>query len=167
MKKKAPITEQAKREAVVQAAVARKDHETIADIARRFGTKEGTLKGWLKASKKEAQKAAQSTASSEHKPVASYTPSEQLEVLLETAALSDSERAAWCRARGLFAHQLAQFKQQLSAPSGLQAQALREAKRREEKLEREIQRKDKALAEAAALLVLQKKFQSLFAAEGE
>jgi transposase-like protein len=163
MKKKAPITEQAKREVVVQAAVARKDHETIADIARRFGTKEGTLKGWLKASKKEAQ----STASSEHKPVASYTPSEQLEVLLETAAMSDSERAAWCRARGLFAHQLAQFKQQLSAPSGLQAQALREAKRREEKLEREIQRKDKALAEAAALLVLQKKFQSLFAAEGE
>lgn len=94
------------------------------------------------------------------------TPAEQLEALLEAASLSEVERSAWCRARGLFVHHLQQFKHQLSAPSGVQAQALRDAKRREEKLERDIRREDKALAEAAALLVLQKKFQSLLA-EGE
>jgi hypothetical protein len=53
-----------------------------------------------------------------------------------------------------------------TGPECAQAQALRDAKRREEKLERDIRREDKALAEAAALLVLQKKFQSLLA-EGE
>ena len=43
--------------------------------------------------------------------------------------------------------------------------ALRQAKQKNEQLERELRRKDKALAEAAALLVLQKKFQSLWEVE--
>jgi len=43
--------------------------------------------------------------------------------------------------------------------------ALRQAKQKNDQLERQLRRKDKALAEAAALLVLQKKFQALW--EGE
>ena len=40
--------------------------------------------------------------------------------------------------------------------------ALRELQARHEQLQREMRRKDRALAEAAALLVLQKKFQALW-----
>ena len=43
--------------------------------------------------------------------------------------------------------------------------ALRELQVKHEDLQRELRRKEKALAEAAALLVLQKKFQALW--EGE
>ena len=43
--------------------------------------------------------------------------------------------------------------------------ALRHARQKNEQLERELRRKDKALAEAAALLVLQKKFQAMWEAE--
>ena len=39
--------------------------------------------------------------------------------------------------------------------------ALRELQARHDRLQREMRRKDRALAEAAALLVLQKKFQAL------
>ena len=46
--------------------------------------------------------------------------------------------------------------------------ALRELQGRHDQLEREMRRKDRALAEAAALLVLQKKFQALvLKSEGE
>ena len=40
--------------------------------------------------------------------------------------------------------------------------ALRQVKNKNDQLERELRRKDKALAETAALLVLQKKFQTLW-----
>jgi transposase len=151
------------REQVVQAAVSRREDETLEDVARQHGVKLGTLKGWLKASKK-ASRAVDPMA---QKSAASYAPAEQLEALLEVAKLGELERSAWCRARGLFPHHLQQFRQQLSAPLVVQSEALRESKRREEQLARELKRKDKALAEAAALLVLQKKFQSLFAGEAE
>jgi hypothetical protein len=43
--------------------------------------------------------------------------------------------------------------------------AVRELQSKNDLLERQLRRKDKALAEAAALLVLQKKFQALWAHE--
>jgi hypothetical protein len=45
--------------------------------------------------------------------------------------------------------------------------ALRELQGRHDQLQREIRRKDRALAEAAALLVLQKKFQALVLQQSE
>ncbi len=77
---------------------------------------------------------------------------------------------AWCRERGLFEHQLQQWRVQFCAidkPVGTPQDGalLRQAKQKNDQLERELRRKEKALAEAAALLVLQKKFQALW--EGE
>ena len=76
---------------------------------------------------------------------------------------------AWCREKGLFEHQLLQWRNAFCAatlPSAasvaeqrLANTALRELQGRHHQLEREMRRKDRALAEAAALLVLQKKFQ--------
>jgi hypothetical protein len=78
---------------------------------------------------------------------------------------------AWCREKGLFEHQLIQWREAFCAstqPSAASAAeqrlangALRELQGRHDQLEREVRRKDRALAEAAALLILQKKFQAL------
>ena len=46
-------------------------------------------------------------------------------------------------------------------------QKLRELKQANAQLQRELKRKEKALAEAAALLVLSKKYQALFEDEDE
>jgi transposase len=45
--------------------------------------------------------------------------------------------------------------------------ALRQSKQNGEQLEKELRRKDKALAETAALLVLQKKFRTLWEVEAK
>ena len=73
---------------------------------------------------------------------------------------------AWCREKGLFEHQLRQWHQEFCQTGKTAAipvdNALRQAKQKNEQPERELPRKDKALAEAAALLVLQKKSQALW-----
>jgi transposase-like protein len=56
----------------------------------------------------------------------------------------------------------AEFERGESEATTATRQELRELKEQQKRLERELTRKDKALAEAAALLVLQKKFQALW-----
>ena len=73
---------------------------------------------------------------------------------------------ALCREKGIFRHHLQQwraaFEASSSGSSPPNASALRELKETNKALERELKRKEKALAEAAALLVLQKKYQALW-----
>jgi hypothetical protein len=90
--------------------------------------------------------------------------------------------AAWCREKGLFEHQLQQWRasfcamgaftgsaSSLASEAGTrQSQAqLRELQAKNTALQRDLSRKDRALAETAALLVLQKKFQALLEDAGK
>lgn len=83
----------------------------------------------------------------------------------ESHGLSGPELHAWCRERGLFEHQLSQWREAFcqadASHSPASNVALRTLQRNFEQLQRELRRKDKALAEAAAILILQKKFQAL------
>ena len=79
---------------------------------------------------------------------------------------------AGCRERGLFAHELTQWKIDFckttdSRSSRAENQQLRSLKVENQRLERELKRKEKALAEAAALLILQKKVRALLEGEVE
>lgn len=89
--------------------------------------------------------------------------------LNETHALSGPELHTWCREKGLFEHQLHAWREAFCTPTPQHTResnaALRELQNKCDKLQRELTRKERALAETAALLVLQKKYQSLW--EGE
>ena len=93
---------------------------------------------------------------------------EQLRALHETYGLTDEALNAWCRERGLFAHHLASWKaafcsiQTTAETAPPSKRELRDLKDENHQLKRELNRKEKALAEAAALLILQKKFQALW-----
>lgn len=139
--------------------VALRGDQTIAQVADSCGVLVGTLKGWMK----QAKRAAPGTDS--RKPASAYSPAEQLNALLETASMDELALAVWCRSRGLFPHHLQGWRAALTAPRTDTSQALRESERARNLLTREVLRKDKALAEAAALLVLQKKFQAMFSGE--
>ncbi|KFN49501.1 hypothetical protein P873_11045 [Arenimonas composti TR7-09 = DSM 18010] len=81
--------------------------------------------------------------------------------------MSEAEKSAWCRAQGLFPSELDEWRQtataSLGTSEGATANAASRAERRRVRdLERELRRKDKALAEAAALLVLSKKLEALY-----
>jgi hypothetical protein len=77
-----------------------------------------------------------------------------------------SHRSAWCREQGLYAAELDAWKRDaiagLGEPRAASAVEARQDRRRVKELERELHRKDKALAETAALLVLTKKLSAVF-----
>ena len=83
-----------------------------------------------------------------------------------TAAMDEAARSAWCREHGLYPAELDGWKQDavagLGEPRAASATEAREDRRRVKELERELRRKDKALAETAALLVLSKKLAAVF-----
>ena len=103
-----------------------------------------------------------------------WTARARLEAVIAAAALDEAGRNAWCREHGVYPDELDKWR--LSATTALaepeearaSPQATRQDKKRIKELERELLRKDRALAETAALLVLSKKVAAIFnKGEGE
>lgn len=95
-------------------------------------------------------------------------------VVLETATLSEVELAEYCRGKGLYVEQVRVWRaacEQANARSEQKAaefeRSLKVERRRSKQLEVELRRKEKALAEAAALLILAKKYRAFPALEDE
>jgi transposase len=97
-----------------------------------------------------------------------WTAAARFEAVITTAAMDEATRSAWCRENGVYLQQLQRWRdsatQALAAPEEARASPAqtKEDRRRIKELERELQRKDKALAETAALLVLSKKAEAIF-----
>lgn len=134
---------------------------TITQVADDLNVKHHTLRYWM--SKKSITK---STAKAvQEKRPQDWSASEQLAALQESYGLSGESLLAWCREHGIFSHHLESWKAAFCAEAKPPAAGAREARTLKDEnaaLKRELVRKDKALAEAAALLVLQKKFRALW-----
>ena len=94
---------------------------------------------------------------------------EKLRVLVEAEGMPSEELGAYLRGEGLHESQLEQWRQAaleaLEAPRPRRKQT--QERKRIKELERELRRKEKALAEAAALLVLKKKVQAIWGDEDD
>ena len=137
---------------------------TIQSVADELNVNHYTIKNWMK---KKTKIGGCASEIKEKRPQ-DWTAAEQLLALQETHTLSDEAQNAWCREHGLFAHHLTNWKAAFCAGGKDAAPDTREARTLKDEniqLKRELVRKEKALAEAAALLVLQKKFRALW--EGE
>ena len=90
-------------------------------------------------------------------------------VVLETATLNETELSEYCRKKGLYPEQVADWKTTCVRANNKaidQQKAITEERKQDKKkiknLTRELMRKDKALAETAALLVLTKKARAIW-----
>ena len=140
---------------------------SLLSLASELNMSAGTLKRWVLDSAKAGQQA-HATSPALDGPAAAWLPVQRLTALQESYPLNGSALAAWCRERGVFEHQLTQWREEFCTPavpaSREAGSAFRELQRQHEQLQRELRRKEKALAEVAALLVLQKNFQALLEA---
>ena len=97
-----------------------------------------------------------------------WTAAARFDAVLTTAAMDEAGKSAWCRAHGVYPQELAAWRQAatqaLAEPEEARAspQQTKQDRRRNKELERELRRKEKALAETAALLVLSKKVEAIF-----
>jgi transposase-like protein len=135
-----------------------RDGRTITAVADDLNINHHTLRYWMKKKKQSG-----APANQEKRPQ-DWSPAEQLQALQESHGLDGEALHAWCRERGIFPHHLSAWKAAFSAPAkeAVAARDLRDMKDEIARLKREVDRKDKALAEAAALLVLQKKYRALW-----
>ena len=94
---------------------------------------------------------------------------DKLAVVIETASLNEAQLSEYCRSKGLYPEQINEWK--TSALSGYQnnrqmkkekIQNHQQDRKKIKRLESELRRKEKALAETAALLVLSKKCQAIW-----
>ena len=98
-----------------------------------------------------------------------WTSRAKFAAVMETAAMNETDVAAYCREKGIFVEQLAQWRVACEQANDWDQASEKELKsatkadrKKVAKLEKELARKEKALAEAAALLVLRKKYNALF-----
>ena len=139
------------------------------ELAKRTGVPQATLSEWLRAatvgdvSKK--KKRVRVVEKLQTKAPKTRSAEEKFRLVTDAAKLSEDELGAFLRREGLHQSTLEEWRREAIAglrPEPQQKGRSGEAKRIKE-LERQLQRKDKALSEAAALLILQKKAQALWA----
>lgn len=141
---------------------------TATALAKELGVSQPTLSRWVR------EASSVSKMSDEKKPQKTKSPSqwttaEKLRVVAAAVGLKDEELGEFLRREGLHKAQLDEWRAAVTA--GLEkpkkeAKPSPEAKRVKE-LEKELRRKEKALAEAAALLVLKKKAQAIWGDEDD
>jgi hypothetical protein len=125
-------------------------------VAHEIGVGVGTLERWL------------DDAQSRPARGRAWTAAARLEAVITTAAMDEATKGAWCRQHGVFPAELDKWRTSATAalaePEEARAspQATRQDKKRIKELERDLMRKDRALAETAALLVLSKKVAAIF-----
>ena len=139
-------------------------------LAKEVGIHQATLSRWLREAGRVNGSRVVALTSHARSPMSAkrpqdWTAEEKLAAVIEAGGISDEELGGFLRRKGLHEAQLDEWRQQVL--SGLGNRPARSAKsageaRRIKALEKELRRKDKALAEAAALLVLQKKVREIW-----
>ena len=142
-----------------QKAVARllpPESAKVGDVARELGLAVSTLERWFDRLQSMPARGR------------AWTAAARLEAVITTAALDEAAKNGWCREHGIYPSDLEKWRESatmalvnpgVAKPAQVDAKADR---KRIKDLERELGRKDKALAETAALLVLSKKVAAIF-----
>jgi transposase len=133
---------------------------TVKSVAEELNVNYHTVKNWMK--RKEVGSVVASSV--REKRPQDWTAEQQLVALHETHGMSAESLQAWCRENGLFAHHLTSWKTAFCADIKIApgSREIRVLKDENDQLKRDLVRKERALAEAAALLILQKKFRALW-----
>ena len=143
-------------------------------LAAETGVPQPTLSRWLREATTLRRKMAKRQDDEEQRLVSAETqartPEEKFSLVLEAAAVPEAELGEWLRRKGVHAAQLDEWRAQ--AMAGLSGSTKRTKDsaadaRQIRQLERELARKEKALAEAAAIIVLQKKVQAIWGDEDD
>lgn len=139
----------------------RGENRSVRDVAGDLNVSYVTLKNWVK---RKSVDDVSASAAKEKRPQ-DWQRDEQLAALMETHGLGEEALQAWCREHGIFPHHLDSWRANFvtqEPPPVPEGRILKTLKNENDELKAELRRKDKALAEAAALLVLQKKFRALW-----
>jgi transposase-like protein len=136
------------------------NNEYIPDVAKETGIPKDTLYAWRIKHRQANQRVESGQASK-------MTSIQKFEIVLETASMNEAELSEYCRRNGLYPEQISAWRETCRS-ANMQAnvrddrEKSRQLSKENKQLKAELRRKEKALAEAAALLVLKKKAQAIW-----
>lgn len=143
------------------------EHPSLPELAKQEGISLPTLYAW----RRQARDQGILMPPGDNTPDG-WNSADKFNAVLQTAPMNQAELAEFCRAKGLYPEQIERWKKACQDANDWDRKtaAQLEKERREDrnenkKLRSELRRKEKALAEAAALLVLRKKLNALFGDE--
>ena len=136
----------------------------IKQLAQEEGISEATLFNWRKQAREKGLLLPDGDSGPE-----GWSARDKFAAVLETASLNETKLAEYCRTKGIYSEQLSQWHKACEQANDWDRENDRRLKKEKKadlkrirKLKKELRRKEKALAETAALLVLQKKAQAIW-----
>jgi len=134
----------------------------VPDLARDTGIPKDTLYYW-----RNQQQETNGNPKTKGALSGALGSAEKFSIVMETASLNEVELSEYCRRKGLYPEQIRTWRDSCkqanaAATTKVDRAKLTRQKKQIKQLETELRRKDKALAEAAALLVLQKKVRAIW-----
>jgi transposase len=146
--------------------------QSVAQISAELGIHVVTLYTWRKSWRLQGE-----VVPASEKDPEGWGATDKFTVVLETAGVNATELSAYCRERGLYPEQVERWRQAsqdanekpvLTLKEQKELERLRAQDQREiKRLKQELRRKEKALAEAAALLIASKKIQAFWGEDGD
>jgi len=144
-------------------------NKSVAEVAKEEGISSGTIYNWRVKANQSGTPLPRKRSKTDN-----WTAETKLSVVIETAALSESELSQYCREKGLYSEQVKQWKTHclsgFKVSHDQQKEAAKKTKADQLKiksLKKELRHKEKALAETAALLVLRKKLDAFWETDNE
>lgn len=140
------------------------ENKSVSEIAQEEGLPTSTIYTWISKARKDGLLIPNSNPSIDDK----WRSEDKLRIVMETFSLNEEELSQYCRKHGLYTTDVKRWRAILessfgtSKPSKELERELKAEKETTQKLERELKYKEKALAEAAALLVLRKKADAIW-----
>jgi len=157
----------------VEKALSRASGVTLKEVSVSLGIGYSTLGKWLIESRNHEF---ESIETSEKKPMTNekrpqdWSMEERLNMVIACASLGDDALNQYCREKGVYAHHVKQWKKDFSkdnseSTNAKNSQQIKSLNAENKLLKKELNRKERALAETAALLVLQKKVTSIWGSD--
>ncbi|KNY28187.1 transposase [Pseudobacteroides cellulosolvens] len=141
----------------------------ITVVSEETGISKSTLNTW----KRKAQDGKNGTSQA-YKVGKDLSSKEKFLIVMETYSMPEIKLAEYCRIKGLYVEQVKKWRETCMVANGQENEIykdlraeLQEDKKKIKILEKDLNRKEKALAETAALLVLRKKLGAIFGDQEE
>lgn len=141
----------------------------LGQLAKEEGISEATLAKWRAEARAKGRLLPDANAGPE-----GWTSRDKLAAVIETASMNVADLGEYCRRRGVYPEQLSVWREACERANDWERAATsritretKDDKKRIKDLERELARKEKALAEAAALIILRKKAEAIWGRGGE
>ena len=149
----------------VEKVLTKQPNRTVKNIADDLGVGYSTLQKWIRLAKDNKLEKPDNIMSKEKSPQ-DWNKTQRFDAIIHCHAMNDPQLSTYCRENGIYPHHIkewkAKFLSKKEVSPSVSRQEQKKLKQDVKRLQKELNRKDRALSETAALLVLSKKCQAIW-----